>query len=67
VPFNRPAGWDADGDGMPDAWEIEHGLNPNVANNNGDFDTPISSSTAMILQAVRGKISAQPWREQTSQ
>jgi hypothetical protein len=23
---------------MPDAWEIEHGLDPNVANNNSDFD-----------------------------
>lgn len=38
APFNRPAGWDTDGDGMPDWWEIEHGLDPNVANNNGDFD-----------------------------
>jgi hypothetical protein len=38
APFNRPAGWDTDRDGMPDAWEIEHGLDPEVANNNGDFD-----------------------------
>jgi len=38
APFNRPAGWDTDGDGMPDYWEIEHGLDPNVANPNGDFD-----------------------------
>ena len=38
APFNRPANWDTDGDGLPDAWEIEHGLNPNVANSNGDFD-----------------------------
>ena len=38
APFNRPAGWDTDGDGMPDAWESAHGLNPNVPNNNGDFD-----------------------------
>ncbi len=29
---------DTDGDGMPDAWEVTHGINPNVANNNGDFD-----------------------------
>ena len=29
---------DYDGDGMPDAWEIAHGLNPNVPNSNGDFD-----------------------------
>jgi len=39
APFNRPANWDTDGDGMPGAWEIAHGLNPNAANNNADFDT----------------------------
>jgi hypothetical protein len=38
APFNRPANWDTDGDGMPDYWEIEHGLNPNVPDGNGDFD-----------------------------
>jgi len=35
----RPAGWDTDGDGMPDAWERSLGLDPAVANNNGDFDS----------------------------
>jgi hypothetical protein len=25
---HRPAGWDADHDGMPDVWEKAHGLNP---------------------------------------
>ncbi len=34
----RPAGFDADQDGMPDAWETEHALDPAVADNNGDFD-----------------------------
>jgi hypothetical protein len=38
APFNRAGNWDSDGDGMPDTWEIEHGLDPNVPNNNGDFD-----------------------------
>jgi hypothetical protein len=37
----RAANWDTDLDGMPDHWEIEHGLDPNVggsAQYNGDFD-----------------------------
>ncbi len=34
----RPAGFDTDNDGMPNDWELAHGLNPNVADNNGDFD-----------------------------
>jgi pectate lyase len=38
APFNRPAGWDTDQDGIPDYWELEHGLNPTVTNNNADFD-----------------------------
>jgi hypothetical protein len=39
APFTRPANWDTDGDGMPNAWETSLGLNPSVANNNGDFDS----------------------------
>lgn len=39
APFNRPANWDTDQDGMPNDWEGLHGLNPNAADNNGDFDT----------------------------
>ena len=38
APFSRAANWDTDGDGIPDLWEVEYGLNPNVANSNGDFD-----------------------------
>jgi hypothetical protein len=37
--ITRPAGWDTDNDGMPDAWELAHGLNPNsAADNKLDFD-----------------------------
>jgi hypothetical protein len=38
APFNRPGDWDGDRDGMPDDWEKMHGLDPNTADNNGDFD-----------------------------
>lgn len=34
----RDAGFDTDQDGMPDSWETEHGLDPALADNNGDFD-----------------------------
>ena len=34
----RAAGWDTDGDGMPNDWELMHGLSATVANNNNDFD-----------------------------
>jgi hypothetical protein len=33
---HRPADWDADGDGMPGAWEAQRGLNPNSPA--GDFN-----------------------------
>jgi hypothetical protein len=32
---HRPTDWDSDHDGLPDAWETRHGLNPNSAA--GDF------------------------------
>ena len=36
---SRPAGFDTDRDGMPDAWETANGLNPsNAADRNGDAD-----------------------------
>jgi hypothetical protein len=34
----RDANFDTDRDGMANTWEIAHGLDPNVADNNGDFD-----------------------------
>ena len=37
----QPASNDTDGDGLPDAWELAHGLNPNSAADatlDGDFD-----------------------------
>lgn len=35
--ISRPANWDTDGDGMPDNWEKQNGLNPkDAADRNGD-------------------------------
>jgi hypothetical protein len=41
----RASDWDTEpsdgygvGDGMPTAWELAHGLDPNARDNNGDFD-----------------------------
>ena len=39
APVSRPAGFDADRDGMSDAWELKQGLNPkNPADRNKDRD-----------------------------
>jgi hypothetical protein len=34
-----PKPLDTDDDGIPDEWEIKHGLSPTLVNNNGDFDS----------------------------
>jgi hypothetical protein len=36
--FNGSHTWDTDGDGMPDWWEIQYGLNPYLNDANGDLD-----------------------------
>ncbi|TWU27744.1 hypothetical protein [Bythopirellula polymerisocia] len=36
---SRPAGFDTDGDGMPDEWEVAHDLDPGMDDHNGDFDS----------------------------
>jgi pectate lyase len=34
----RPVDFDTDLDGMPNLWELAYGLNPNIADNNGDLN-----------------------------
>src|SRR5205823_10181636 len=42
---------DSDGDGMPDAWEVTHGLNPNLNDANSDSD---GDGTSNIKEFQRG-------------
>lgn len=45
----RGAGWDSDGDGMPDAWEEENGLNPEEA-----ADGNVTSSLSDSILGIAG-------------
>ncbi len=38
VGATNPLFADGDGDGLDDAWEVDHGLDPNVADRDGDLD-----------------------------
>src|SRR5438874_589043 len=42
---------DSDGDGMPDAWEVTHGLNPNLNDANSDSD---GDGTSNVKEFQRG-------------
>src|SRR5947207_2451297 len=42
---------DSDGDGMPDAWEVTHGLNPNLNDANNDLD---GDGTSNVKEFQRG-------------
>jgi hypothetical protein len=54
---HRPADWDTDGDGMPNAWEHEHGFNPNdpadgALDSDGDGFTNLESYLNGIVSYV---------------
>lgn len=46
---------DTDRDGMPDAWEIERGLNPNVADDTGDDDLDGYTNIEEYLSCIVGE------------
>jgi hypothetical protein len=55
----RPAGWDTDADGLPDAWETAHGFDPRdprdgTADRNGDGYTNLED----YLKSLVGKTAA---------
>jgi hypothetical protein len=56
-PTNRVAGWDSDADGMPNNWEIAHGLNPNSA---ADFKLDLDGDGYVNLQEYLDEVGAFP-------
>jgi hypothetical protein len=54
--IHRPAGWDTDGDGLPDDWEKSHGLNPNdVADGNKDLNGDGYTNLEKYLNSLVGE------------
>ena len=56
-PTTRAAGWDTDNDGMPNNWEIAHGLNPNSAT---DFKLDADGDGYVNLQEYLDEVGAFP-------
>ncbi len=55
---HRPASWDSDHDGMPDAWEKSHGLNPNdAADGNMDLNGDGYTNLEKYLNSLVGEYS----------
>ena len=57
APTTHAAGWDTDGDGMPNNWETAHGLNPNLAT---DFKLDADNDKYVNLQEYLDEIGAFP-------
>jgi hypothetical protein len=56
---HRSADWDTDGDGMPDAWEKSHGLNPNdSADGSNDFNGDGYTNLEKYLNSLVGEYAA---------
>lgn len=56
----RPAGYDSDGDGMPDAWELAQGLNPNDPEDGKADSGSGYTHLENYLNAIAGSGSANP-------
>jgi hypothetical protein len=56
---HRAADWDSDHDGIPDAWEKSHGLNPNdPSDRNGDYSGDGYTNLEKYLNSLVGEYSA---------
>jgi len=54
--IHRPPDWDTDGDGMPNVWEIQHGLNPDdPADGNQDLNGDGYTNLEKYLNSLVGE------------
>lgn len=54
-PSERASSWDSDDDGMPDAWEVLHGLDPNQADDaRADLDVDGYTNLEVYLYELSG-------------
>jgi pectate lyase len=54
TPVSRPAGFDSDGDGLPDTWERSHRLNPNDASDGNKLDGSGYTQLELYLHSLTG-------------
>lgn len=52
APVSRPAGFDSDGDGLPDTWERDHQLNPNDASDGNKLAASGYTQLEMYLHSL---------------
>jgi hypothetical protein len=60
APSRRPANFDTDRDGLPDTWEIAHGLDPAAPDNNGDGDADGYTNLEEYLNELAAWPAARP-------
>jgi autotransporter-associated beta strand protein len=56
----RPAGWDTDGDGIPDSWELAHGLSPYVAGDGVNIASNGYTNLENYLNSLTGEVIIAP-------
>jgi hypothetical protein len=53
---------DADSDGMPDAWEAEHGLDPQSDDSAGDLNNDGYTNIEEFLNGTDPRVASKPWQ-----